>query len=53
MGPEGIVAKRRGSRYVSGRSRHWLNIKNSAFVRPNEPTAYGVLTERLQPAFEK
>jgi bifunctional non-homologous end joining protein LigD len=37
MGLEGIVAKRKGSRYVSGRCRHWLKIKNPAFVRPNEP----------------
>jgi ATP-dependent DNA ligase len=35
MGLEGIVAKRTGSRYVSGRSRHWLKIKNPAFVRPD------------------
>jgi ATP-dependent DNA ligase len=34
MGLEGIVAKRKGSRYLSGRSRHWLKIKNPSFVRP-------------------
>jgi ATP-dependent DNA ligase len=34
MNLEGIVAKRRGSRYVSGRSRHWLKIKNPDFRRP-------------------
>ncbi len=33
MGLEGIVSKRRGSRYQSGRSRHWLKTKNAGFVR--------------------
>jgi bifunctional non-homologous end joining protein LigD len=28
MGLEGIVAKRRGSRYRSGRCREWIKIKN-------------------------
>jgi bifunctional non-homologous end joining protein LigD len=28
MGLEGIVSKRLGSRYVSGRSRDWLKLKN-------------------------
>jgi bifunctional non-homologous end joining protein LigD len=28
LGYEGIVSKRRGSRYVSGRSRDWLKFKN-------------------------
>jgi bifunctional non-homologous end joining protein LigD len=28
LGCEGIVSKRRGSPYRSGRSRHWLKIKN-------------------------
>ena len=28
MGLEGIVSKRLGSRYVSGRSRDWLKFKN-------------------------
>ena len=28
MGLEGIVSKRLGSRYVSGRSPHWLKLKN-------------------------
>jgi bifunctional non-homologous end joining protein LigD len=37
MNFEGIVAKRKGSRYVSGPSRHRLKIKNPDFVRPNEP----------------
>jgi ATP-dependent DNA ligase len=32
MGLEGIVSKRLGSRYVSGRTRDWLNFKN-----PNAP----------------
>jgi bifunctional non-homologous end joining protein LigD len=32
MGLEGIVSKRLGSRYVSGRSRDWLKFKN-----PNAP----------------
>ncbi len=30
---EGIVSKRAGSRYCSGRSRQWLKSKNPAFVR--------------------
>jgi len=28
MGLEGIVSKRLGSRYRSGRSKHWLKFKN-------------------------
>ena len=32
MGLEGIVSKRLGSRYVSGRTRDWLKFKN-----PNAP----------------
>jgi bifunctional non-homologous end joining protein LigD len=28
LGFEGIVSKRRGSPYVSGRTRHWLKFKN-------------------------
>jgi bifunctional non-homologous end joining protein LigD len=28
MGLEGIVSKRLGSRYISGRSRDWLKFKN-------------------------
>ena len=30
MGLEGIVAKRRDSRYQSGRCREWIKIKNKA-----------------------
>jgi ATP-dependent DNA ligase len=30
MGLEGIVSKRLGSRYVSGRTRDWLKFKNPA-----------------------
>jgi bifunctional non-homologous end joining protein LigD len=30
MGLEGIVAKRRDSRYHSGRSREWIKVKNRA-----------------------
>jgi bifunctional non-homologous end joining protein LigD len=30
LGHEGIVSKRLGSRYVSGRSRNWLKFKNPA-----------------------
>jgi ATP-dependent DNA ligase len=30
MGLEGIVAKRRGSRYRSGLSREWIKLKNRA-----------------------
>jgi bifunctional non-homologous end joining protein LigD len=32
LGCEGIVSKRRGTRYQSGRSRHWIKTKN-----PNSP----------------
>jgi len=28
LGCEGIVSKRVGSRYVSGRSRDWMKVKN-------------------------
>ena len=30
LGCEGIVSKRRGSRYRSGRSRDWIKTKNPA-----------------------
>jgi ATP-dependent DNA ligase len=30
LGLEGIVSKRKGSRYVSGRSRHCIKSKNPA-----------------------
>ena len=33
MGLEGIVSKRKASRYVSGRSRAWLKVKNPKFQR--------------------
>jgi ATP-dependent DNA ligase len=33
MDLEGIVSKRVGSRYVSGRTRAWLKIKNPDFER--------------------
>ncbi|HEY1862135.1 MAG TPA: hypothetical protein VGG77_00310 [Roseiarcus sp.] len=33
LGLEGIVSKRRGSFYKSGRSRNWLKTKNPNFVR--------------------
>jgi bifunctional non-homologous end joining protein LigD len=38
LGLEGIVSKRRGSPYVSGRSTHWLKLKNpgSPAVRREE-----------------
>jgi bifunctional non-homologous end joining protein LigD len=32
-GLEGIVAKRKGSRYAAGRSKAWLKLKNPAFAR--------------------
>jgi bifunctional non-homologous end joining protein LigD len=40
LGLEGIVSKRRGSRYESGRSRHWLKTKN-----PNHPAVLRLLEE--------
>jgi hypothetical protein len=40
LGYEGIVSKRRGSRYESGRSSHWLKIKN-----PNHPAVLRLLEE--------
>jgi bifunctional non-homologous end joining protein LigD len=30
LGCEGIVSKRRGSPYQSGRSKHWIKVKNPA-----------------------
>ena len=33
LGLEGIVSKRAGSSYMSGRSRNWLKTKNAGFVR--------------------
>jgi bifunctional non-homologous end joining protein LigD len=33
MGLEGIISKRLGSPYVSGRTRHWLKVKNPNFER--------------------
>jgi bifunctional non-homologous end joining protein LigD len=33
LGLEGIVSKREGSFYRSGRSRNWLKMKNPDFVR--------------------
>ena len=33
LGLEGIVSKRIGSRYVSGRTRAWLKTKNPVFER--------------------
>src|ERR687893_14923 len=32
-GLEGIVAKRKGSRYASGRSKAWVKVKNPSFRR--------------------
>jgi bifunctional non-homologous end joining protein LigD len=40
LGYEGIVSKRRGSRYESGRSSHWLKTKN-----PNHPAVLRLLEE--------
>ena len=37
MGLEGIVAKRRDSRYSSGRSRDWIKIKNKAHPAIERP----------------
>jgi ATP-dependent DNA ligase len=33
LGLEGIVSKRVGSLYKSGRCRNWLKTRNTAFVR--------------------
>jgi bifunctional non-homologous end joining protein LigD len=33
MGLEGIVSKRVGSPYVSGRTRNWVKVKNPSFER--------------------
>jgi hypothetical protein len=40
LGLEGIVSKRAGSFYKSGRSRNWLNTKNPGFVRWDCPNAF-------------
>jgi bifunctional non-homologous end joining protein LigD len=36
LGCEGIVSKRKGSRYISGRTRDWIKVKN-----PEAPTSGG------------
>jgi bifunctional non-homologous end joining protein LigD len=36
LGLEGIVSKRLGSPYRSGRSRHWIKSKNPAVKREAE-----------------
>jgi bifunctional non-homologous end joining protein LigD len=43
LGLEGIVSKRRGSLYVSGRSQHWLKVKNpnSAAVKREAEEEWG------------
>jgi bifunctional non-homologous end joining protein LigD len=43
LGLEGIVSQRRGSPYVSGRSSHWLKLKNpnSAAVRRETEEEWG------------
>jgi bifunctional non-homologous end joining protein LigD len=43
LGLEGIVSKRRSSPYVSGRSTHWLKMKNpnSAAVRRETEEEWG------------
>jgi bifunctional non-homologous end joining protein LigD len=40
LGLEGIVWKRKDSRYSSGRSPHWIKVKN-----PDAPAATRVLQE--------
>jgi bifunctional non-homologous end joining protein LigD len=45
MGLEGIVSKRLGSRYVSGRTRDWLKFKN-----PDAPAVKREAEEEWQPA---
>jgi ATP-dependent DNA ligase len=40
LGCEGIVSKRLGSRYVSGRTLHWVKCKN-----PNAPAVQREATE--------
>ena len=42
MGLEGIVSKRLGSRYRSGRSPDWLKVKN-----PNAPAVMRGAEERI------
>ena len=39
LGLEGIVSKRIGSRYVSGRTRAWLKTKNPKFRAAGSPQA--------------
>ncbi len=42
MGLEGIVSKRLGSPYQSGRTRFWLKTKNPKFIRPvAQPSSFG------------
>ena len=51
MGREGIVAKRRDSRYRSGRCREWIKVKNRARIPPSSarcssPSASAPVQER-------
>jgi ATP-dependent DNA ligase len=43
LGCEGIVSKRRGSRYARGRSSNWLKMKNpnAPAVRRDREEAWG------------
>jgi hypothetical protein len=50
LGLEGIVLKRRGSRYESGRSRHWIKMKNPSPAVRREAEEDGPLNGRHQPA---
>jgi ATP-dependent DNA ligase len=49
LGCEGIVSKRRGSRYVAGRTEYWLKVKNPdapAMRREREGQALGAALMR-------
>jgi hypothetical protein len=42
-GREGIVSKREGSLYRSGKGRNWLRTKNPTFVHRRAPAHYPML----------
>jgi ATP-dependent DNA ligase len=49
MGLEGIVAKRRDSRYRSGRCADWIKLKNSGLFRsaPKPLQQLGVIVNAI------
>jgi hypothetical protein len=46
LGCEGIVSKRRGSRYVAGRTEHWLKVKTMTLL--NRLVRAGLATSHIE-----